>query len=247
MGVNENRDYKHSDYEFRTNDPYAFRKYKIIISWLPQDDDLHILNAGCGSGEMNWLLASQNSTWTVDAIDGDTQAIQLSKEFAERYHLQNLQIYESNIEDFRTDMRYDIIVANDVLEHIEDVVYAIKCLHRLMKPDGVLYISVPALQCLFGYHDVSLGHYRRYNRVMMREQLDSMFSIERSRYFGALLVPVALWYSRIRNQPYPLKSQEDKQSLSARIVNFILKLEERIHLGTGTSLLVQARRLNKGL
>lgn len=242
MIVQEDTHYKHSDYDFRSSDPYALQKYKIIIRWLPKGDNLRILNAGCGSGEMNWLLATHNPTWHIDAIDIDTQAINLSKEMKAKYQLSNLHIYESSIEAFQGESQYDIIVTNDVLEHIEDAVYAIQCLYNLAKPQAYLYISVPALQWLFGYHDISLGHYRRYNKHLMREQLTGSFLVRRIRYFGALLIPIALWFSRIRNQPYPLKSQEDKQSLSSKIVNTILQFEGRVPLPLGTSLLVQAQR-----
>lgn len=243
MDVSEDKGYKHNDYGFRASDPYAFRKYRIIMSWLPKADNLRILNAGCGSGEMNWLLATQNPTWQIDAIDIDQQAVELSREIKEKYQLENLHLFETSIEDHSASTPYDIVVSNDVLEHIDDVVYAIACLHKLSKSDAQLFLSVPALQWLFGYHDRSLGHYRRYNRHMMREQLEGYFQVDRMRYFGALLIPIALWFSRIRNQPYPLKSQEDKQSLAARIVNLVLSFEERISLGTGTSLLVKAQRI----
>lgn len=240
--VNEDKQYKHHDYEFRSNDPYAMRKYKIIMGWLPNTNNLRILNAGCGSGEMNWLLATRNPTWQIDAIDIDPQAISLSQELKAQYQLDNLSIHEISIEAFKSDALYDIIITNDVLEHIEDAVYAIRCLNQLAKPKSILCISVPALQWLFGYHDVSLGHYRRYNYELMHQQLDGLFIVDKMRYFGALLVPIALWFSRIRNRPYPLKSQEEKQSVASKIVNFVLGIEEHIVLPLGTSLLVKAHR-----
>src|SRR5258705_13315301 len=96
--MTENLDYKHSDYSIRARDPYAFTKYQIIMGWLPKTQNLRVLNAGCGSGEMSALLA-ENSTWQVDAIDVDPEAIRLSALLKQDRALSNLTVTQSSIED----------------------------------------------------------------------------------------------------------------------------------------------------
>ena len=58
----------------------------------------------------------------------------------------------------------DIILAMDVLEHIRDDYYALKEWKKILKPNGIILISVPAFQHLWSHHDEFLGHYRRYNK-----------------------------------------------------------------------------------
>ncbi len=234
--------YKHDDYDFRSTDPYAFTKYRIILKWLPHIDNLHVLNAGCGSGEMNALMARHNPSWNIDAIDVDEEGIQRARLLKEQLSLQNISITKSSIEDFQPNGLYDIIISNDVLEHIDDVDQAIGRLAAMLKPGGLLLVSVPALQWVFGYHDELLGHFRRYNRQFLAKQLAPYFDIQYMRYFGMLLVPIAFYYSRLRHQAYPLGSQRDKTSLAARIVNTMLLLEERIAFPLGTSVLAKAVR-----
>ena len=52
----------------------------------------------------------------------------------------------------------------DVLEHIRDDYSALKEWKKVLNPNGIILISVPAFQHLWSHHDKFLGHYRRYNK-----------------------------------------------------------------------------------
>lgn len=238
----EDLPYKHDDYDFRAVDPYAFAKYRIILRWLPRGDGLRALNAGCGSGEMNALLSQQHPSWQIDGIDVDKEGIRRAQLLNERLSLRNVSVAISSIEDFQPSAAYDVIISNDVLEHIDDVQQAIQRLADMLKPGGRLLVSVPALQWLYGYHDELLGHFRRYNRQLLSNQLAPHFDLQHIRYFGMLLVPVAFYYSRLRHRAYPLNSQRDTTSWASRIVNTILTTEEHVALPLGTSVLATAVR-----
>jgi len=240
----ENIDYKHQDYNIRSNDPYAMAKYEIILNWLPTKSGLRILNAGCGSGEMNILLA-RNSDWVVDAIDIDLEAVNQSQKLKEEFGAKNLTIALSSIEDHEPDLPYDVIISNDVLEHIEHPEITVAKMASMITSDGVLYVTVPAMQWLFGYHDEMLGHYRRYNKSMMTQLLSPFFERERCRYFGAGLIPIALMYSKWLRKAYPVGKQ-GKTSLLGRALAAILGLEKQIAFPLGTSLIVSAYPKNKG-
>ena len=49
------------------------------------------------------------------------------------------------------------------MEHIKDDLLVLKELKRILKNDGLIFLTVPAYQFLWSDHDVSLSHYRRYN------------------------------------------------------------------------------------
>lgn len=242
--ITEDTKYKLADYLIRSGDHYALTKYRIVMSWLPQTANLRVLNAGCGSGEMNILLA-QNPTWQVDAIDIDPQAVELSKRLKDEHRIDNLNLFVSSIEAFsRPDRYYDIIVSNDVIEHIEDDLAALKKLAQLLKPGGITCISVPSLQWLFGYHDEQLGHYRRYNRRNLTRRLSMVFQVKRCRYFAGILIPIALIYSCWLRKPYPIGTS-DQESLVTKLLKFLLNLEAKFPLPTGTSLIAMAINPNE--
>src|SRR5262249_61487523 len=54
---------------------------------------------------------------------------------------------------------FDLVTSIDVLEHLEDDRRAITELHRVLRPGGVLVVSVPAFQFLWGDHDTLYGHH----------------------------------------------------------------------------------------
>ncbi len=235
----ENRNYKIADYLARSADYYALTKYRIIMTWLPKTSNLRVLNAGCGSGEMNILLA-QNPSWQVEAIDIDPEAIQISEHLREEHKLENLKVFKCSIEDLDRPLGYyDAIVSNDVLEHIEDDLAAMKKLTGLLKLNGALCISVPALQSLFGYHDEQLAHYRRYNKSNLTRKLFQYFEVQKCRYFAAILIPIALLYSCWLRKPYPI-GEPGKESLVTKLLKFLLALEAKIPMFTGTSLIAMA-------
>jgi 2-polyprenyl-3-methyl-5-hydroxy-6-metoxy-1,4-benzoquinol methylase len=233
----EDKQYKHDAYSVRHQDAYALSKDWIILNWLPQNEGLRVLNAGCGSGEMTALLAQQAS-WQVDAIDNDPEAIRLSELLAERLSLTNIQLFEVGIES-HIGSDYDIIVCIDVLEHLPEPDTAVARLVQMLKPGGTFCASVPALQWLFGYHDRMLGHYRRYNQNTLRALLSPYLRVEYCRYFGFALIPIAMWYSLLLRKNYPV-SESMSLSFRARILELFLKLERKVPLPWGTSVLALA-------
>ncbi|MEO5766966.1 MAG: methyltransferase domain-containing protein [Polyangia bacterium] len=82
----------------------------------------------------------------------------------------------------RPKQRFDIILLLDVVEHVEnDQQFVNDYVSQNLAPDGVLLVSVPALQLLFTQHDVGLKHFRRYSPRGLRTLLeDSDLTITKS-------------------------------------------------------------------
>lgn len=54
---------------------------------------------------------------------------------------------------------FDEILIDNVLEHLDDIQYVMKELHRITKPGGILRIIVPYYNCYGAYNDVTHKHY----------------------------------------------------------------------------------------
>lgn len=84
----------------------------------------------------------------------------------------------------------DAIVVLNVLEHIPDDAAALRQLHRILKPGGVLVIEVPAGPELYDVYDKLLMHFRRYTRPGLERLVRGYgFEILRSSHLGALIYP----------------------------------------------------------
>lgn len=144
----------------------------------------------------------------------------------------------------------------DVLEHLEDPSDLLAEVGRVLCPNGMLVITVPAYQWLWSVEDEALGHYRRYSTSMLSALLSrERFSVQSVRYCFASLVPPA---ALLRALPYRLgrrpASDEVLVDIDAglnpgarlnRIAGRVLELEgkvaRRVALPFGLSVLAVAR------
>lgn len=87
----------------------------------------------------------------------------------------------------------DAIGCFDVVEHIEDDRAFIEHIHTLLKPSGMLYVTVPAHQWLWSINDVTAQHFRRYTHAKLFTLLGDKFDLRFHTYFfGALMLPILL-------------------------------------------------------
>lgn len=91
------------------------------------------------------------------------------------------------------DSQFDIITALDVIEHLDDDLAALTDLRRVMRPGGLLIISVPAYRFLWTYWDDILGHRNRYTTNSMRAVVEAAgLRVRKVSYSNTLiLAPVA--------------------------------------------------------
>jgi SAM-dependent methyltransferase len=135
----------------------------------------------------------------------------------------------------------DLVVAFDVLEHIDDDVTAAAEIHRVLRPGGTLLVAVPCDMDLWSAHDEAVGHVRRYDRESLRRLIDGAgLVIEELRSWNVLLRPVV----RLRRRG----STESDLSALHPVVNAglttIIRAERLLPVGgrKGVSLLLRARR-----
>jgi SAM-dependent methyltransferase len=86
---------------------------------------------------------------------------------------------------------YDAVLALDVIEHLDDDRAAVERLGDLVRPGGVLVVSVPALPDLFTEFDAIQGHRRRYlPETLRRAFADTVLHVEEVFWWGQWLVPM---------------------------------------------------------
>ena len=235
-----NEQYTQSDHKSRDHDIYAQTKYRITLKWLGQNSlkGSVLLNIGCGAGHFNQLALE--SGFRVIGYEPDPVAYAAA---AQQSH-ENLELVCGNLFAIPGHMQANVVVLHDVLEHIDAENAAIERIFELLTADGILVISVPALDRLFGFHDEQLGHFRRYSKTSLRRALRNRFDISKIRYLGFFAIPVVFFFSRFRRRGYPNASLESSSILS-RIFGRIMSIEERLALPVGTSLLLMAHKVNE--
>ena len=98
-----------------------------------------VLEVGCATGHVTKALTERGCT--VVGIEGDADAAAVAEKWAERVVVGDLDAGTlwSELEG----EQFDAVTFGDVLEHLRDPLVALRAAVRLLKPSGVVAISVP--------------------------------------------------------------------------------------------------------
>lgn len=98
-----------------------------------------ILDVGCGNGNISIFLGQQG--FQVLGIDISEKAISKAKSINT---LENVDFKVLSAEDLcYANEKYDAIICSEVLEHLNRPDEILQYIHRLLKDDGVLIVTVP--------------------------------------------------------------------------------------------------------
>ena len=158
---------------------------------LPNDGIPLILDAGCGTGVAEDILSDLGHVVGIDiapkALAGRSPTCP-----------ESLCVASVNAAPF-PDETFDLVVALDIIEHIEDDGAVLRELYRICRPGGRLMITVPAYQWLHSAHDEALGHYRRYSaRRIRRLMRDAGFRLGKLSYCVTAPFPAAVAFRLLR-------------------------------------------------
>ncbi len=85
----------------------------------------------------------------------------------------------------------DLITSMDVIEHLDDDA-ALAEYHRVVRPGGLVLLTVPAYPWLWSHHDDWAAHLRRYTRPTLLDAVTRAgLRPVRTTYFNSFLVPPA--------------------------------------------------------
>ncbi|HEV8658839.1 MAG TPA: class I SAM-dependent methyltransferase [Thermoanaerobaculia bacterium] len=105
------------------------------------DSDLAVLDIGCGYGYTAVALARRCRS--VVAIEPSRDLYNLARSVVADSVLLNIDLRPAGIEDIKERAAFDLVILDNVLEHIADQAGALKIIADSMRPAGVLYLLVP--------------------------------------------------------------------------------------------------------
>ena len=155
-----------------------------FIKRYSKNKKLKILDYGCGSGTNIKALTKFGDVYCYEK---DKRTLDyLSSEYKEDKKV-------TIIKNLKRQIKYDLIVLADVLEHIKEDSNASKTLKKFLKPQGQILITVPAYNFLFSKKDEVLKHFRRYGYNEIKNLISKNFKILRITFFNTLLFfPITL-------------------------------------------------------
>lgn len=169
-----------------------------------------ILDLGSGVGTLDFYLANKGGT--VIGVDQSKIAVNMARKNAKALGVErNTKYFLKNILKFESKEKFDAVMLFEVIEHLPDDTKAIVNAKKLLKKNGLLFISTRSANApltrigLTKKHDKRVGHLRRYTLESLSKVISSTgyrsvykskaegFSKELlfSYPFGAFLIRVA--------------------------------------------------------
>lgn len=181
----------------------------FILRWMKENHispECRILDVGSGGGALALFLNDAGYPH-VTCIDFSENAIAVCR----KRGIQDALVHDA--QHFAFEQPFDLLIASDCLEHLENDHLALQTWYSNLKPGGLALVLVPAHAVLWSVHDVVNHHYRRYSLTELREKARSAgFRIIRTAYWNAILFIPLRMMSYFRRKSLKTSSASDQGS-----------------------------------
>jgi SAM-dependent methyltransferase len=162
----------------------------LLDPFCPLGQDRLILDAGCGTGvNLVWLkrYAGNGKVFGIDLV---ADALGFCRQRLEQH------LAQASATDLPfAGESFDLVTSFDVWEQLpgeESDYRAMREMHRVLRPNGICFVRVPAYEWMRSGHDVALSTQRRYNLGGLLKKMERAgFNILRATYANTLLLPLA--------------------------------------------------------
>jgi SAM-dependent methyltransferase len=240
---------KPSEYEimFRVEQTHWWYKalhrliFETLQSEMPDWRQKAILDAGCGTGLILKQLGNPAKSVGVDLAP---EAISLCRQRG----LDNVRQADICALPF-VDHSFDIVICSSVLYHqwVKDVARAVREMHRVLRPGGLLLLNVPAFRFLHSAHDEAVMTAHRFKKKEIRLLLlENGFAIRLLTYWTTLLFPLAVIARTLGGSATGSDFDFTADSLTHRFFSRVMTLElqllRKVSLPFGVALLAAGRK-----
>lgn len=127
-----------------------------------------VLEVGAGMGETTATLMNEDcASWLCLEPDGRLRDT-LARRVQTLPGSGRIEVVSGTLLTLDAARRFDCVLYIDVIEHIEDDRRELQLAADRLLPGGSLVVLAPAHQWLFTPFDEAIGHFRRYDRAMLR-------------------------------------------------------------------------------
>jgi 2-polyprenyl-3-methyl-5-hydroxy-6-metoxy-1,4-benzoquinol methylase len=128
--------------------------WELMKKWI--SPKTHVLELGYGEGIITQKIAQTKCHLTL--IEGSSKLVEVAtKQFASEIATGQMKVIERLFEEFEPKIKFDLILANHVLEHVDDPTHVLKAMKRWLNPRGHIFAIVPNADSLHRRLGVHMG------------------------------------------------------------------------------------------
>lgn len=179
---------------------------KYYVSFLKPYIKGHVLEVGAGIGGTTVFMCDGSQTSWICLEPDDKLSKQITQKIKKKQLPGCCKLFTGMLSDMPKKRQFDSILYIDVIEHIENDSKELQLAVKYLKPKGFLIIVVPAHQWLYSPFDKSIGHYRRYNKKMLKSVIPAGLEQKKLIYLDSAGL-LASSSNKILKQDYPTERQ----------------------------------------
>ncbi len=195
-------DYKTmADPEYLKEEKGRRAQARMILSNFPKKPGGQLLDIGCGPGF--FLDEAKKAGWQVRGVD--------LSEWAKKYSHDHfgIDVFTGSLKEAKFPNNFfDRIVMNDVIEHLENPKEMLQEIRRILKNDGILYLSTPDIGSFLSrflrarWWGVNKYHLFYFSRKTM-EQMFEVVGFKKIRYSAyPRIFSLGYWVKRLEGYPW---------------------------------------------
>jgi methionine biosynthesis protein MetW len=207
---------------FKDKNNYLNYGRHLIKKWvqdfsLKKSGTLKILDVGCGKG---FDLINIQKTLEEKNINSELYGMEIFDEYVQESEKQGIEVASINIETELfpyTDEYFDIVVINQVLEHVKEFFWIVTEINRVLKKDGLLIIGVPNLASWHNRLLLLLGlqptpirvlgpHVRGYTKRDLVKTMTQYGGFSMFGFGGSNFYPFPFFIAKVLSKLFPLGS-----------------------------------------
>lgn len=118
------------------------RALEITCQRAGVQDDMDVLELGCGWGSLTLFMAARFPGARITAVsNSSTQRAWIEQCCAER-GFTNVQVTTADMNTFNTERRFDRVVSVEMFEHMRNYQLLLQRIHTWLKPGGLLFVHI---------------------------------------------------------------------------------------------------------
>jgi 2-polyprenyl-3-methyl-5-hydroxy-6-metoxy-1,4-benzoquinol methylase len=230
--VNDNWDNHWTDYldsGLKINPASDWRFRMVFHALKDSEPGSHILDIGCGTGELVKYLSDRNEEWQFLGIDISLRGLQHAKGLSPRAQFLQCDLQRTTPQTPEYKRWADVAVCSEVLEHVDNPHLLLINAKEMMKPGGLLLITVPSGS--ISDFDRHIGHRQHFSSAELSQVIRRAgLNVEVIRNVGFPFFDLYRKLVLLRGQKLIKEVSQGKISRPAAVALWVFKFLLRLNL-----------------